>query len=348
MAAAIVWIGFVGPAEARAPNAPANGAAEAAIVSDGAPGGADGLRPKVDPAASDPAAGDRPEAKREWSEMALWQAAVLGVVEGLTEYLPVSSTGHLLVTQDLMGLGGAGEEDKAAADAYAICIQAGAIVAVLGLYWRRVGQAFRGFAGDKLGRRLQANLLAGFVPAAVLGLALNDVIKSHLFGPWPVVAAWFVGGAVILAVVYRRKLRGATPRSGVSLDELTWKLALLIGFAQCIAMWPGVSRSLITIVGGVLVGLSLPAAVEFSFLLGVVTLGAATAYDAMKHGPLMAEAYSPLALIVGMAFAFASAAVAVKWMVAYLNKHSMAIFGFYRVAIAILVAILIVAGVLNA
>lgn len=283
----------------------------------------------------------------ETSAMTLWQAAVLGVVEGLTEYLPVSSTGHLLVVQNLMGIGTAGEADKDAADAYAICIQAGAIVAVLGLYWRRVGQAFRGFTGDRLGRRLQVNLLAGFVPAAVIGLMFNELIKSYLWGPWPIVVAWFVGGAVILAVVWRRKRRGAEPRTGMTLDELTWKLALIIGFAQCIAMWPGVSRSLITIVGGVLVGLSLPAAVEFSFLLGVVTLGAATCYDAVKHGELMAETYSPLSLVVGMIFAFVSAALAVKWMVAYLNKHSMAIFGYYRVAIAIAVAILILAGVLT-
>jgi undecaprenyl-diphosphatase len=281
------------------------------------------------------------------SDMALWQAAVLGIVEGLTEYLPVSSTGHLLVVQNLMGLGGAGEADEEAAKAYAICIQAGAIVAVLGLYWRRVGQAFRGFRGDRLGRRLQANLLAGFVPAAILGLLFNDLIKQYLFGPWPVVVAWFVGGVVILAVARRRKRRGAAPRTGVALDELTWKLALIIGFAQCIAMWPGVSRSLITIVGGVLVGLSLPAAVEFSFLLGVVTLGAATAYDAVKHGPEMAAAYSPASLILGMILALASAAIAVKWMVAYLNKHSMAIFGYYRIAIAIAVAALLLAGILH-
>lgn len=294
--------------------------------------------------AAEPAEDDQ---KPAMSEMALWQAAVLGVVEGLTEYLPVSSTGHLLVAQKLMGLGGASEADAEAANAYAICIQAGAIVAVLGLYRRRVGQAFRGFGGDRLGRRLQSNLLAGFVPAAIIGLALNDLIKSHLFGPWPVVVAWFVGGVVILAVAWRRRQRGASPRAGMTLDELTWRLALIIGFAQCIAMWPGVSRSLITIVGGVLVGLSLPAAVEFSFLLGVVTLGAATCYDALKHGPLMAEAYSPASLILGMALALASAAIAVKWMVAYLNKHSMAVFGYYRIAIAIAVAALLLAGILR-
>jgi undecaprenyl-diphosphatase len=136
------------------------------------------------------------------------------------------------------------------------------------------------------------------------------------------------------------------PTTGRSLDELAWQAALLIGFAQCLAMWPGVSRSLITIVGGVVVGLSLPAAVEFSFLLGVITLGAATCYDALGSGSLMLEYYAPLTLGLGLVMAFVSAVVAIKWMVAYLQTHSMAIFGWYRIAIAIVVAALIVAGVI--
>jgi len=284
--------------------------------------------------------------------MTLWQSAVLGIVEGLTEYLPVSSTGHLLLAQRMMGLtgplseqadpDGRAAEAKDAADAYAICIQAGAIVAVLGLYFRRVRQVGRGLRGqDPAGVRLFQNLLAGFIPAAVIGLAFNEPIKDNLFGPWPVVFAWFVGGAAILAVVRARRRNGHDPHRGQTLDELTWKLALIIGFAQCIAMWPGVSRSLVTIVGGILVGLSLTAAVEFSFLLGVITLGAATCYDALKHGPLMLEHYSPTTLAVGLLFAFLSAVIAVKWMVAYLQNHSMAVFGYYRIAIAVGVAALL-------
>ena len=286
--------------------------------------------------------------------MTWWQAIILGVVEGLTEYLPVSSTGHLLVVQALLGIGDGSDEAKTVADAYAICIQGGAILAVLSLYWRRVRQAAVGWAGkvglgggDDAGFRLGLNLLAAFVPAAVIGLMFNDWIKAQLFGPWPVVWAWLVGGLAILAVAWRRKSRGATPDTGSPLEDLSWRLALLIGLIQCVAMWPGVSRSLVTIVGGVLVGLSLKSAVEFSFLLGVVTLGAATVYDGLKHGEDMLQHYGPVEIALGFVFAFISAVLAVKWMVAYLQKHGMAIFGYYRVGIAIVVGGLLLAGVLR-
>ncbi len=272
--------------------------------------------------------------------MTIGQAAILGVIEGVTEYLPVSSTGHLLVAQRVMGINGS-EETKAAADAYAICIQAGAIAAVFGLYWHRVRQMVAGVVGrDSDGRRLAINVIAGFIPAVVIGLALNDLIKDYLFGMWPIVVAWFVGGVAILAVAWRRRSSDGC-RTVITIEQLTWRLALIIGFLQCIAMWPGVSRSLVTIVGGVIVGLSLPAAVEFSFLLGLVTLGAATCYDGFKHGQLMLDMYGPFSLIVGGVVAMISAALAVKWMVGYLNKHGLAIFGYYRVAIAIIVGVLL-------
>ena len=129
------------------------------------------------------------------------------------------------------------------------------------------------------------------------------------------------------------------PDTGLDLDQLTIRMALIVGLAQCLAMWPGVSRSLITIVGGVLVGLSLPAAVELSFLLGVITLGAATAYDALKHGGEMLETYGPVPLLIGFASAWISAVLAVKWMVGYLKSHGMEIFGWYRVVLAIAVAV---------
>ena len=277
------------------------------------------------------------------SRMSLTQAAVLGVVEGVTEYLPVSSTGHLLLAQRLMGIGNAGDSDKEAADAYAICIQGGAIIAVLGLYWPRVAQMAFGLIGkNPLGLRLLFGVMAGFLPAAVIGLAFNKTIKAYLFGPWPVVLAWLAGGVAILVVSWRRQ--GSTAQDGRLLEQLTWKMALFIGLAQCIAMWPGVSRSLVTIVGGVLVGLSLPAAVEFSFLLGVVTLGAATCYDALKHGEVMLRTFPLEALAVGLLFAFASAVVSIKWMVAYLNRRGLAIFGYYRVAIGLLSAWLLTVG----
>jgi undecaprenyl-diphosphatase len=268
-----------------------------------------------------------------------FQALVLGLVEGLTEYLPVSSTGHLLLAQRLMGIG-----SSTASDAFAISIQGGAILAVLGLYRARVAQMMMGLIGrDQTGRHLLLNLIAAFIPAAVLGLLLEKPIKKYLFGGdewglWPVVAAWFVGGLAILAVSFARRRRGVTPSTGLDLDQLTIRMALIVGFVQCIAMWPGVSRSLITIVSGVLVGLSLPAAVELSFLLGVITLTAATLYDALKHGPEMLATYGAAPLLIGFISAWISAVLAVKWMVGYLKSHGMEIFGWYRVALAIAVA----------
>ncbi len=291
------------------------------------------------------------------TDMPLWKAAVLGTVEGLTEYLPVSSTGHLILAKEAMGIGAPAGADpdtreriENATDAYTICIQAGAIIAVLMLYFGRVRQALRGFTGDVEGRQLLFNILAGFIPAAVIGLLINDWVKAYLFGGdrwgmWPTIAAWFVGGMAILIVGWTRR-GDRDPHKGKSLEQLTWQLALIIGFAQCIAMWPGVSRSLVTIVGGVLVGLRLAAAVEFSFLLGLITLGAATVYDALKHGDDMLETYSPLSLAVGLLFALASALLAVKWMVAYLNKHGLQVFGYYRVALAIVVAVLVLTNAL--
>ncbi len=279
--------------------------------------------------------------------MSTGQAAILGIVEGLTEYLPVSSTGHLLLAERIMGIGSSngGKGSQDAIEAYTICIQAGAIIAVLGLYFRRVRQMLAGLAGrDRNGRALLVNIVVGFLPAAIIGLLFNGVIKAWLFGPWPVVAAWLAGGLAILAVHWHRKSQPAAAARGVSLEELSWKMALVIGFAQCIAMWPGVSRSLITIVGGVLVGMSLPAAVEFSFLLGVLTLGAATAYDTVKHGEEMLLTFDLPALATGLVFAFLSAVAAIKWMVAYLNRHGMAIFGYYRVGLAVVVAVLLYTG----
>jgi undecaprenyl-diphosphatase len=268
----------------------------------------------------------------------IFQAFILGLVEGLTEYLPVSSTGHLLLAQRLMGIA-----SSEVSDAFAICIQAGAILAVLGLYRARVAQMLSGLVGgNPEGRRLAFNLVAAFIPAAVLGLLLEKPIKKYLFGGdawglWPVVAAWFVGGVAILVVSLIRKRRGATPGMGLDLDQLTVRMAVIVGAAQCLAMWPGVSRSLITIVGSVLVGLSLPAAVELSFLLGVITLTAATAKDLLKHGGEMLAAYGPVPLVVGFASAWLSAVLAIKWMVGYLKSHGMEIFGWYRVLLAIAV-----------
>lgn len=272
--------------------------------------------------------------------MDILQAFILGIVEGLTEYLPVSSTGHLLLTQRLLGI-----ESSTSADAFAICIQAGAILAVLGLYRARVWQMTMGLLGrNPEGRFLAFAIVAAFLPAALIGLALEKPIKFYLFGGdawglWPIIAAWFVGGVAILLVSGWRRHRGGISQTGVDLNSITLRMAIIIGLAQCIAMWPGVSRSLVTIVGGLLVGLSLPAAVEFSFLLGVVTLTAATAYDALKHGSEMLSTYGPTPLIVGFVAAWLSAVIAIKWMVGYLKSHGLEIFGWYRVALAIVVTV---------
>jgi undecaprenyl-diphosphatase len=277
-----------------------------------------------------------------------WQALLLGLVEGITEYLPVSSTGHLLLTQRLLGI-----PQTEAADAFAICIQAGAILAVLGLYRARVGQAVAGITrNDPAGKRLIANLLAGLIPALALGFILEKTIKKFLFGGetlglWPIIAAWAVGGVAILAVSAFRKRRAAADRPRLDLDAMTWRHALVIGLCQCIAMWPGTSRSLVTIVAGILVGLRMHAAVEFSFLLGVLTLSAATAYDALKHGADLLAAYGPIPLAIGFAAAWISALLAVKWMVAYLTRNGLEIFGWYRLAIAGATAALVLAGIVR-
>jgi undecaprenyl-diphosphatase len=294
--------------------------------------------------------------------MESWQALILGVIEGITEYLPISSTGHLVVAQKLMGIGAeASDGARAAADAFAICIQGGAILAVLGLYLPRVLQMIRGVLGkDPEGLRLALAILIGFSPAAVLGLLLNDWIEEKLFSLWPIVAAWVVGGVAILATAWWRR-RNPAAGGGKELLEMTWKMALVIGFLQCVAMWPGTSRSLMTIVGGLLMGLTVRAAVEYSFLLGVLTLTAATAkkaiwkvdgVDAYHHwfggADLMWNTYGAVPTLIGLAAAAISAAIAVKWLVTYLQSHGLSIFGWYRIAIGLLIGGLVWSGVVAA
>ncbi len=294
--------------------------------------------------------------------MTLLQSLLLGIIEGVTEYLPVSSTGHLIVAQRFMGIGTGDELSKQAADAFAICIQGGAILAVLGLYWPRVRQMLRGLFGrDEDGRRLLVAMVCGFLPAAVIGLAFNDWIEAHLFGLWPVVVAWVVGGVAILGVGWWRR-RHPVPGGGLELIEITWKMAVIIGLMQCVAMWPGTSRSLMTIVGGVMVGLTLRAAVEFSFLLGLVTLTAATmtkavwpvshggdAYDCLFGGfHLMWDQFGQVNMLIGVVAATISAAIAVKWMVGYLQRHGMSVFGWYRIGIGAVVAGMLMAGMIEA
>jgi undecaprenyl-diphosphatase len=264
-------------------------------------------------------------------------AIVLGVVEGLTEFLPVSSTGHLLVTGRVLGVDGTD-----AFDSYAIAIQAGAILAVLALYRERIRSVLSGLAGrDASGRRLAVNLVVAFLPAAVIGLLLEDAIKSRLFQPWAIALAWAVGGVLILVTERRRPVGG----HGRHLDELTVRTALVIGFCQAFAMWPGTSRSLVTILAGLAVGLHVAAAVELSFLLGLVTLGAATVYETLNNGGVMLAEYGVARPMVGLLAALVSALAAVTWMVNRLQSHGLALFGWYRLAAAALLVVLVAAGI---
>ena len=256
------------------------------------------------------------------------KAIVLGAVEGITEYLPVSSTGHLLVTQRLFDLGTG--QGKVAADTYAVAIQVGAILAVVALYRRRLGQLVLGLFGrDADGRRLLIRLVVAFLPAAAIGGALNHTIKDHLFGPWPVVGAWAVGGAFLLL-----RKPGMFAERGLAITDISVRSAAIIGFAQALALWPGVSRSLVTIVAALALGCTMAAAVEFSFLLGLATLTAATILDLGKDGRTLIDDYGWRTPLLGTLVAFATAVVAVRWLVTYLRTRPLTHFGWYRLAIA--------------
>ncbi len=268
--------------------------------------------------------------------MDILQAIILGIVEGITEYLPISSTGHLILAKSLMNL------QAKAVDPYLIVIQGGAILAVLGLYRARVWTMLQGIAGKHAsGFKLAINLMIAFLPAAILGFLFHDMIVNLLFHPTPVVIALGVGGIVMLfAARWQRSAfhEGDDANSFIDIEHLTWKHALIIGLLQCIAMWPGTSRSMMTIVGGMAVGLKPKHAAEFSFLLGLPTLGGATVYEIYKN----CETISTLdttAVVVGIIVAFITASIAIKWLVAYLSKHGLAIFGWYRLALAAIFAI---------
>ena len=285
-----------------------------------------------------------------------WEAAILGVVEGITEYLPVSSTGHLLLTARLLGLpdekGSAGLE---AVNTYVIAIQFGAILAVAGLFWRRFVAMLAGLFGrDPDGRRLLINLVIAFVPAAVLGFLFDDAIEAALFGPWPIVLAW-IGGGILILVLERtgripdRGVPGAEPgdeQGADALTAITSRQALIIGLAQCAALLPGTSRSLATILGALLVGVALPAAVEFSFLLGFATLSAATAYKLASDGGTLVDQFGLVDPLIGALFAFVSAVLAIKWLITYLERHDLSIFAWYRFVVAGLAIALLAGGVL--
>jgi len=226
-----------------------------------------------------------------------------------------------------------------AAFAFNIILQAGAIAAVLGLYRSRLLHMAHGVMGrNKEGRRLAGYLGLAFLPAALLGPLLAEPIEVYLNGPWPVVAALFAGGVLMLVMGVFSRHRRQRIRT---LNDLDWRMALLIGSSQCVAMWPGVSRSMVTIVAALLLGFNATAAAEFSFLLGVITLGAATAFKALQDGPAMLEQFGLGPVLLGFVTATLSAGLAVSWLVRFLNRHGLALFGWYRLAIAALCTILL-------
>ena len=281
--------------------------------------------------------------------MEWWHAMVLGLVEGITEYLPISSTGHLILTSSLLGLTTPASRESVAT--FEIAIQGGAILAVLGLYWPRVAQMVRGLAGrDAAGRRLFGHIALAFLPAAVFGFLLDDFIDEHLFHALPVLAALF-GGGVWMIWLDRRH----APESGGAIESLEWRGALAIGLFQCAAMWPGTSRSMMTIAGGILLGLRARDAAEFSFLLGVPTLGAACGYKLLKNivnsahagAPNLFEQLGVAPVALGFAVAAISAALAVRWLVGFLQRHGLAPFGWYRIALSIVLAALAFSGVVS-
>jgi undecaprenyl-diphosphatase len=306
--------------------------------------------------------------------LSILEAIILGLVEGITEFLPISSTGHLILATNLLGLDDTPAQ-KEAMDAFNIVIQGGAILAVLGLYRARVWQMIRGLLGrDAVGLKLFFNILIAFLPAAIIGVMLEATIEKHLFSPIPVLSALAVGGVAMIFIGrwQRRFFHGAAPGNGrgvegaiahvkpraavdahsyVDLDHLTWQRALIIGLMQCLAMWPGTSRSMVTIVGGMLVGMRPRHAAEFSFLLGLPTLTGACVYKGAKNlmgeGPDMIETLGIVPLIVGFITATVAAALAVKWLVAFLNKHGLAAFGWYRLVLCAVLGTMIYAGVVT-
>jgi undecaprenyl-diphosphatase len=248
-------------------------------------------------------------------------AAILGIVEGLTEFLPISSTGHLILAGALLGFTGT------KADVFYIAIQTGAILAVVGIYAARIRATVADLPRDPAARRFAANVFIAFLPAVVLGLLFDDVIEAHLFNPVSVAAAFIVGGLVILWVEKRR--RHVPPRVS-RVEDMTALDALKVGLLQCLALVPGTSRSGATIIGGMIAGLSRPVATDFSFFLAIPTLIGAGAYSLWKERALLSLADAPL-FAVGLIFSFASAWLCVRWLLKYVAGHDFIPFAWYRI-----------------
>ncbi|MDP3138789.1 MAG: undecaprenyl-diphosphate phosphatase [Burkholderiaceae bacterium] len=258
----------------------------------------------------------------------LAKAAVMGVVEGLTEFLPVSSTGHLILAGALLGF------DDEKAKVFDIAIQTGAILAVIIVYWAQIRATVAALPTQAQARRFTLNVLIAFVPAVILGLLFGKAIKAHLFTPVVVASTFIIGGFIILWA--ERRSPAAVRIHHV--EDMRWPDAVKVGLVQCLAMIPGTSRSGATIIGGMLLGLSRKAATDFSFYLAIPTLIGAGAYSLYKERALLSVADVPL-FAVGLLFSFVSAWLCVRWLLRYISSHSFVPFAWYRIAFGVVVLI---------
>lgn len=257
---------------------------------------------------------------------AVLSALIQGVVEGLTEFLPVSSTGHLIIVSDLLG---ANDEKGKIFD---IVIQLGAILAVCWEFRVRIGRAFAGLGNDPVQQRFAANLFVAFLPAAIVGLAFHKQIEAYLFNPTSVAIALMVGGLVIFAVERWYSRKG--PPRVLSMYDMTWRDALMVGIAQCFSLIPGTSRSGSTIMGGMLFGLSRQVATEFTFFLAIPIMFAATGYELVKNRALLSAGDLEM-IAVGFVVSFVAALAAVKGLIHYVANHDFRAFGWYRIALGL-------------
>jgi len=259
----------------------------------------------------------------------LLKAAVMGLVEGVTEFLPISSTGHLILAGALLGM------DDAKAKVFDIAIQTGAIFAVILVYWQRIRATVVALPTQPQAQRFTLNVLIGFMPAVVLGLLFGHAIKAYLFSPTVVATSFIVGGLIILWVERCQQRQNSRVRIH-SVDEMQPLDALKVGLAQCLAMVPGTSRSGATIIGGMLLGLSRQAATDYSFFLAIPTLIGAGVYSLVKERALLSAADAPL-FITGLVFSFLSAWACVRWLLRYISSHSFVPFAWYRIAFGLVV-----------
>ncbi len=259
----------------------------------------------------------------------LVKAAIMGIVEGLTEFLPISSTGHLILAGALLGL------DDAKGKVFDIAIQTGAILAVIIVYWQKIRDTIVALPTQRQAKRFAANVLVAFFPAVVLGLLFGKAIKAHLFTPVVVASAFIVGGFIILWAERRHAQAATAPRIR-DVDDMSGLDALKVGLVQCLAMIPGTSRSGATIIGGMLLGLSRKAATDFSFYLAIPTLIGAGVYSLYKERALLSLADLPM-FGVGLFFSFVSAWLCIRWLLRYIASHTFVGFAWYRIAFGIVV-----------